>query len=537
MNPGETSLPRAEIVTSTAPAYGPPAWRILSASTTTLPRSWTSWLLPLYATTQPPSMSVFMRRPPLMAGHHTSWTTGASTGPLNPRTLTGPGVNPGPARSRLTRGVFGARGLREVDAGGRVGLERTPETELLADVAQRGQHFLAEETDARLRVRVGDEAVGRPEAHDRRPRLFEQPPQLRDHRLRRARHDLLVADLVLERGAARVGAPPHRILHEGRAVRRREVARRARPHRMRQAGELALHPHELSRVGHRLLFGLGHVAALQIAAVLGAAGVADLLGHLVVRFPDLLGRLDLGAQRDVWIALPGGPDDRLLAEHAGNPVAWVRRLQRHRPWVHHAVLVVRALPAERPGLGPRLDDQRMGLLEALAVVGGIDAGGELLLAAAAHEAGDEAPARDHVDHRQLFGEPHGVVGERQRVAEQHELHALGHGGQDRGEHVALGLHAERRVVVLVQHDPVEADLLGQPVVLEVLVVEAAARDRIEVLVAEHQRGGAEVAPLLLGIRRHRLLGEIHAVHRISPSCLVHESGDAMGQLAGLFHVH
>src|SRR5207244_7440484 len=127
-----------------------------------------------------------------------SWTTGATTGALNPRMLTGPGVNPGPARSRLTRGVFEARGLREVDAGGRVGLERAPEAELLADVAQRGQHFLAEQTDARLRVLVGDESVRGPEAHDRRPRLLEQPPQLRDHRLRRARHDLLVADLVLE---------------------------------------------------------------------------------------------------------------------------------------------------------------------------------------------------------------------------------------------------------------------------------------------------------------------------------------------------
>src|SRR5207247_11299469 len=178
--------------TSTAPRYGPPAWRILSASPPTLPRSWTSWLLPLYATTQPPSMSVFMRRPPLMAGHHTSWTTGASTGPLNPRTLTGPGVNPGPARSRLTRGVFEARGLREVDAGGRVGLERAPEAELLADVAQRGQHFLAEETDARLRVLVGDEYVGRPEPHDRRPSLLEQPPQISDQRHQRTRLLLLV---------------------------------------------------------------------------------------------------------------------------------------------------------------------------------------------------------------------------------------------------------------------------------------------------------------------------------------------------------
>src|SRR3989442_12964149 len=106
-----------------------------------------------------------------------------------------PGVNPGPARSRLTRGVFEARGLREVDAGGRVGLERAPEAELLADVAQRGQHFLAEETDARLRVLVGYEPVRRPEDHDRRQRLLVQPLQLWDHRLRLARCYRLVADL------------------------------------------------------------------------------------------------------------------------------------------------------------------------------------------------------------------------------------------------------------------------------------------------------------------------------------------------------
>ena len=71
----------------------------------------------------------------------------------------------------------------------------------------------------------------------------------------------------------------------------------------------------------------------------------------------------------------------------------------------------------------------------------------------------------------------GLSASGQRVAEQHDLHALGRGGQDRREDVALGLHAERRVVVLVQHDAVEADLLGEPVVLEVLVVEPAAGDR------------------------------------------------------------
>src|SRR5690349_24179999 len=128
-------------------------------------------------------MSVFMRRPPV-----------------------------------LPRGLFEAGRLREIDAGGRVGLERAPEAELLADVAQRRQDLLAEQADARLRVLARDEAVGGPEADDRGPRLLQQAPQLRYDRLRRARDDLLVLDLILERRAARVGAPAHRVFDERRAI-------------------------------------------------------------------------------------------------------------------------------------------------------------------------------------------------------------------------------------------------------------------------------------------------------------------------------
>src|SRR6266481_5402261 len=60
MNPGDTSFPRAERRVSTAPAYDPPACTMRSFSKTTLPCSCTSWLWPLNATTQPPSMRVFM---------------------------------------------------------------------------------------------------------------------------------------------------------------------------------------------------------------------------------------------------------------------------------------------------------------------------------------------------------------------------------------------------------------------------------------------------------------------------------------------
>jgi hypothetical protein len=88
------------------------------------------------------------------------------------------------------------------------------------------------------------------------------------------------------------------------------------------------------------------------------------------------------------------------------------------------------------------------------------------------------------------------------------------------EDVGLRLHAERRIVVLVQHDAVDADLLGQHVLLDIFVVEPRAGDRIEVRVGKHQRGGAEVAPGLLRIRRHGLLGEIHQVHDCSLAAIL-----------------
>src|SRR6266850_812418 len=53
----------------------------------------------------------------------------------------------------------GARRLREVDADRRVGLERAPQAELLADLAQGRQHLLAEQPDAGLGVLVGHEPV------------------------------------------------------------------------------------------------------------------------------------------------------------------------------------------------------------------------------------------------------------------------------------------------------------------------------------------------------------------------------------------
>ena len=179
------------------------------------------------------------------------------------------------------------------------------------------------------------------------------------------------------------------------------------------------------------------------------------------------------------------------------------------------MLIVRALPAERTGHGPGLDDQVVRFFETLAIVGGVHASRELLLSAPAYEPRYEPSLGDHVDHGQFLGEADRVLGERQRVAEHHDLDALGGAGQHGGKDIGFGLHAKRRVVVLVQHDAVDADFLGVHVLLQVFVVEAAARDRIEMLVGKSERGGAVLEALACVVGRHRLLGEIHQVHRDS----------------------
>jgi hypothetical protein len=58
--------------------------------------------------------------------------------------------------------------------------------------------------------------------------------------------------------------------------------------------------------------------------------------------------------------------------------------------------------------------------------------------------------------------------------QEDDLRLLGHRGEDRGKDVALCLHAERRVVVLVQHEAFDALLLGVDVIARVLVIEPAA---------------------------------------------------------------
>src|SRR5689334_10658264 len=125
---------------------------------------------------------------------------------------------------------------------------------------------------------------------------------------------------------------------------------------------------------------------LQQAVIRRTTGEAGFRCFIVVHLPDLLRALDWRVERDIGVTVLRRPEDRLLADDARNPDTRMRLLHRHRPWIDDTMLIMSAFPAERPGSGPRLDDQVVCFFEALTIEGGVDAIGELLLTATAHEA-------------------------------------------------------------------------------------------------------------------------------------------------------
>src|SRR5262249_18612810 len=149
------------------------------------------------------------------------------------------------------------------------------------------KHFFADHLDAEERILLADFSVVAPQREDAWPGLLQDSAQLRHHGLRRAGDDAQVRHLLLEAGdTARVGSAAGGKFDKGTAVGRRAVARRRAPDRVRQAGELALHPAKFLGVRDRLLLAVGYVHLDQVAAVLRPGGVARFLGDLVVELPD-----------------------------------------------------------------------------------------------------------------------------------------------------------------------------------------------------------------------------------------------------------
>ena len=190
----------------------------------------------------------------------------------------------------------------------------------------------------------------------------------------------------------------------------------------------------------------------------------------------------------------------------------MRLLEGPRPHIHIFVMVVLALEGEGAGPRPGLDHEVVRLGIALVRMRRVDAEIGIFGADAADEAADQPPAGDGVDHRMLFGERQRMVAQAEGAAHDGDLGVLGaprqaRGGDDRRRHQAIG-----RLVMLVHHDAVEAELVAQLQLVEIAVIERVALGRIVLAVGQGH-------PIALVAVHHRigqaLIGhqvEIHHPH-------------------------
>src|SRR5262249_56390316 len=84
----------------------------------------------------------------------------------------------------------------------------------------------------------------------------------------------------------------------------------------------------------------------------------------------------------------------------------------------------------------------------------------------------------------------GMVEERQRAAENRELGALDAARERAGENAGNRHHAVGGLVMLIEADAVEAELVGQLHLIEIVVIELRALLRIVMAIRERHPGRA-----------------------------------------------
>ena len=210
---------------------------------------------------------------------------------------------------------------------------------------------------------------------------------------------------------------------------------------------------------------------------------------------------------------------RLDRSAAGDVDRRVRLLDRLRPAVDVAQLVVLAVEGERLVRRPRPHDQVVGLVVLVAGQGRDLAVAEVgVHRRADREPGDESTAADAVEHGELLGDADRRVVQRDRVADDADRRVARATGQPGGDEVRAGHDAVAVLVVLVDADAVEADLVGVLELVHVLVVHGVRPCRVE------QRAGDVDPHRAVGLPE--VGGQVRPRHEVEPGEL---HGDGLGR--------
>ena len=138
-----------------------------------------------------------------------------------------------------------------------------------------------------------------------------------------------------------------------------------------------------------------------------------------------------------------------------------RVLDRPRPDVHMAKLVVAPVPREGIGVRPGAANEVMRFLVLLARQRRyLPVAVIRVHRRADRETGDEPSARNAVEHREFFGDAHRRIVERDGIAEHHEADIRCPPRKPRRDDVRRGHDAVAVLVMLVDADAVEAERAG-----------------------------------------------------------------------------
>ena len=190
----------------------------------------------------------------------------------------------------------------------------------------------------------------------------------------------------------------------------------------------------------------------------------------------------------------------------------MRLLERPGPGVYIIKVVVLPFECERSRLGPGAQNQVMRLVKPFVRFRRICPRGVVFGADTSHEACNQTPTGDVIEHGVFFRYRQRIIQKGQGATEDRQLRPFGPPrkrarGNAGGGHQAVGI-----LVVFVDANPVETEVVGVLEFVKVAVVERVPFGRIVVAIGQSDPGGVvffRVIQIEIGVRHQMDAEKLH----------------------------